>query len=320
MPELLEIINQLEDTEAAIAQTEQQLALHPNERGLRITLASLEKRQENLSVQFDGVATARGLDVCSYRLFSSTSSERPNLRTFASTLRDFQELVTTVYDALHNGPKARNRVGIDSVAKTSFGFGYAFTGSLGVVLTLPNDRMLIPTEIDDAITTVFSLVRSEGSADVAAFVKRLGTAPIRLAYEWAADHADAGVGADIEWRRADDLRASLVLQPQELSRLQEVIEQTSDVKDDTYTWIGVLLAADSVTGAFRMSFSGAADVKGKMTNDIDPMGLIIGKRYRATIRKQTVTKLATGQTDETNELLNIEPLDIEPPSADVADA
>src|SRR5947208_14579093 len=99
MPELLEIISQLDDTEAAIARTEQELSRYPDERGLRITLASLEKRQENLALQFDAVATSRGLDVCNYRLFGALPSMRPNLRTFASALKDFQELVTTVYEA-----------------------------------------------------------------------------------------------------------------------------------------------------------------------------------------------------------------------------
>src|SRR5437870_5824290 len=126
MAELLEIITQLDNTEAAIARTEQEMVRHPDERSLRLVLASLEKRQENLSSQFAVAASARGIDVCTYRLFDKLSA-RPNLRTFANTLRDFQELVTTVYDALRNGPKERIRVGVESLVNTSFGFAYTFT-------------------------------------------------------------------------------------------------------------------------------------------------------------------------------------------------
>jgi hypothetical protein len=307
MAELLEIITQLDDTEAAIARTEQEMARHPQERSLRLVLASLEKRQENLATQFAATAASRGIDVCTYRLFDQ-SSARPNLRTFANTLRDFQELVTTVYDALKHGPKERLRVGVESLANTSFGFAYSFSGSLGVVLTLPNEHMLFTTDIDDAIETVFRIAHADRPAEVASFVERLGTAVVRIAYQWAQHHADAGVGADIQWRRADNLRASLLLQPQELAHLQAVIEQTSEVKDNTFTWVGVLLGGDVKTGAFHMSFEGAGDIKGRMADDLDPEGLVLKERYRATIRKLTVTKLSTGQVEETNVLLAIEPL------------
>ncbi len=52
MSELLEIITQIEDTEAAIAKTEQAFVTYPNEPGLRLALASLEKRQQVLSEDF----------------------------------------------------------------------------------------------------------------------------------------------------------------------------------------------------------------------------------------------------------------------------
>lgn len=309
MAELLEIIEQLDSTEAAIARTEQEMVRHPDEHSLRIALASLEKRQENLSSQFEAVAASRGIDVCTYRLFDRFS-ERPTLRTLTNTLRDFQELVTVVYDALRNGPKARNRVGVESVADTAFGFGYSFTGSLGVVLTLPNEPKLIPSEIDDAIATAFELAHAEDPAAVATFVERLGPGVIKVAYQWAAGHADAGVGADIQWKRADKVRAAILLQPQEMARLQSVIEQTSDVREDTFTWIGVLLGGDVKTGAFHMSFEGGNEIRGRMASDLAPEDrLTLRERYRATIRKLTVVTLATGRLDESYELLAIEPLD-----------
>lgn len=308
MAELLEIITQIEDTEAAIARTEQAFAAHPKESGLRFALASLEKRQQELSADFNSLAAARGLDVCSYRLFDK-SSTRPSLRAFANALRDFQELFTTVYDALVKGPKERLRVGVESIAQTAFGFGYSFTGSLGVVLTLPNERLLIPTPLDDTIKTVFALARSESPQDVEGFVKTLGPAPIKMAYLWAQHHVEAGVGAEIEWRRADQVRAKALFQPPELARLQRAIETTSEIEETTFTWVGVLLGGDVKTGQFHMSFEGESEIRGRMAANLGPEDrLTLGERYRTTIRKTTVTTLATGKVDETYELVGIEPL------------
>jgi hypothetical protein len=308
MAELLEIITQIEDTEAAIAKTEQAFATHPGESGLRFALASLEKRQRELSEDFNLHAAARGLDVCSYRLFGR-SSERPTLRVFANALRDFQELFTTVYDALVKGPKERLRVGVESLAQTSFGFGYSFTGSLGVVLTLPNERLLIPTPLDETIKTVFELARSAHPQDVESFAKKLGPAPIRMAYLWAQHQVEAGVGAEIEWRRAQDVRASAIFQAPELARLQEAIEKTSEVEETVFTWVGVLLGGDVKTGQFHMSFEGENEIRGRMARDLAlEERLTLRERYRATIRKTKVTTLATGKVDETHELVEIEPL------------
>jgi len=308
MAELLEIITQLDDTEAAIARTEQEMARHPGEHSLRLVLASLEKRQENLSIQFTEAASARGINVCTYRLFDKLS-ERPNLRTFANTLRAFQELVTMVYDALRNGPKERIRAGVESVAKTSFGLAYTFSGSLGAVLTLPNEGSLFPA-FDDAVTTVFRLAQAGQPSEVASFVKSLGAAAVRSAYQWAAHHAEAGVGADIQWRSADDVRASILLQPQELSRLHSVIGETSDVSlGDPFTWSGLLLGGDVATRTFHMSFEGADDIRGRMAKEFKTDNpLILNEPYLATIRKQTITKLATEKIDDTYELLDIKPL------------
>lgn len=308
MAELLEIISQIEDTEAAIAKTEQALAGFPHEIGLRFTLASLEKRQDQLAQEFNRLAAARGLDVCSYRLFDRTSS-RPTLRVFANALHDFQELFTNVYDALAKGPKERLRVGVESLSKTSFGFGYSFTGSLGVILTLPNEQLLIPTPLDETMRTVFELCRAERPQDIEELVKKLGPAPIRSAYEWAQHHVEAGVGAEIEWRRAEQVRATAVFQAPELARLQAVIEATSDVHDDVFTWVGVLLGGDVKTGQFHMSFEGENEIRGKMSRDLSPDDrLVLRERYRVTIRKTTVTMLATGKVDESHELIAIEPL------------
>src|SRR6266568_9250112 len=282
MAELAEIIAQIEQTEEALVRTEREMRSSPEDRSLRLILASLEKRQGDLSIQFEHATAAHGLDVCTYRLFDRFD-QRPHVRSFANALRDFQDLITTVYDAIKNGPKERARVGVESVAATSFGFGYTFTGSLGFVLTLPNEQLLFDSMLDDAVETVFKLTESASSAEVAEFAKRLGRAPVHIAYQWASHHAEAGLGADIRWTRASREKRAVFLQPPDNAKLQSAIEATSDMREETFTWVGVLLGGDVKTGAFHMSFEGGEDIRGKMAPDLAPEEkLILKERYRAT--------------------------------------
>src|SRR5205823_3936231 len=113
---------------------------------------------------------------------------------------------------------------------------------------------------------------------------------------WAAHHSQEGLGAEIHWVRASATKRSVFLQPPEIARLQAAIEATSDVRDETFTWIGVLLGGDVKTGAFHMTFEGGNEVRGKMAPDLAPEErLTLRERYRATIRKTTITRFATGE-------------------------
>jgi hypothetical protein len=140
MPDLLDIQEKLQDTSAAIARAQRTLAQNLSIPSVAANLRSLEKRWNDLEHNFRAVADRIELDVCHYRLLFE---DRPTLIGLTSIWIDFQNLFSLVYDALKNGPKQRARLAPDVVSETSLGIAYSYPGSVGVVLTLNNERLLL---------------------------------------------------------------------------------------------------------------------------------------------------------------------------------
>lgn len=271
MSVLLEITEKLQDTQAAITRLENTAAHNPDSTSLLLTLGSLRKRQIDLETQFAEVTSTHFLDVCSYRLFSDNKEEeRPTLRAFTKTLLDFQNLFTQVFAAIRKGqPKERSSVTAEVAAETAFGLAYTFTGSLGAVLTLPNDRVLFDqSDIDQAIDTVFELAKAESPQKIATYAKQLGAAPIRTLYNWATDQVQSGLSSQIEWRREKEVRSNLLVQFPELEQLKRAIESTSDEEEDKLVLPGLLVGIDTVSRTFHMSFEEGEDIRGKMDKSI----------------------------------------------------
>ncbi|HZH31349.1 MAG TPA: hypothetical protein VEY11_11360 [Pyrinomonadaceae bacterium] len=271
MSALLEITEKLQDTEAAIAHLEREIARQPTSPSVVASLASLRKRQRNLESQFADAAAQQHLDVCSYRLFpDEAEEERPTLRAFTKTLLDFQTLVTQVYYARKTGqPRGTTHVSADAATETAFGFAYTFTGSLGIVLTLPNERLLFgETEIDKAISTVFEMVKADSPQKIASYAKELGAAPIRTLYNWVSDQVRSGLSSQIEWRREREVRADLLVQFPELEELKRAIEATSDEETEELTLRGFLVGLDVVSRTFHMTFEEGEDIRGKISESV----------------------------------------------------
>ena len=157
MSELAEIQTKIQDTNAAIARLERMMVDGPNLPSLLANMRSLQKRYKKLESDFVTAADELGIDVCSYRLFPDETS--PTLTGVVSALGDFQSMFSVVYDAQRNGPKKRIRLSDDIIRDSSFRFAYTYSGSLGVTLTLPNERLLlqeVDTAIDEAMKAIFT--------------------------------------------------------------------------------------------------------------------------------------------------------------------
>jgi hypothetical protein len=308
MARLTEIQEQLLDTGAAWAQLDRALAADPRSSSLKSMAQSLRKRQEALEAAFLQEADQLGVDICSYRLF--TEGERPTIAGLSKVLGDFQGLVSVVYDAVKTAmPKARARVGADSLAATTFEFGYAFPGSLGVVLTVPNERLLIgESKLDETIETVFRMARAEDSSQILEHAKQLGPAPVRAMYKWALGHVESGLGVDIEWRRERLVRAKLLAQRPELQRLYMTIESTSEETTEQFEVKCDLVGADVTRRSFHIRLETGEDIRGAIKAPVSPSQTVeLPKRYRVTLLKSTKTKYSTDEEETRYELLRLEP-------------
>ena len=307
MSELLELQYKLQDTVSQMTQLERSVAQSPDSLGLRLSLQSVVKRFDELQGDFQDLADQKSVDVCSYRLFSDVAAG-PSLRGFSGTLQEFQAAFTALFDAIRHGPRRRSIRSPDVVEATKFGLGYAYAGSVGVVLTLERERMLIDAgPLQDTITTFFSLAGARTSEEIREIGQRLGPAPIRSVFRWAEAHVSDGIGADISWRHGDET-TRLFLQRAEMQRLRDEIDATSEETRKNLTLKGFLTGASIVTKRFDFQPEDADAIKGYFTDAIStehdvriPRG-----RYRASVEKVTKIQYSTEKETETWHLLRLD--------------
>lgn len=297
MSRLLEITRQIQDTESTMAQAQKRMLENNPTPSILAAFESLEKRRDNLDLQFEEAANAEQLDVCDYRVFyDDNEDEKPTLRVFSRTLLDFQNLFTQVFRSVttNTAPKDR-RVQADIIQQTNFGVHYTFQGSLGVVLTLPNEALLFESDIDRSVQVIAELAKLTESDDIARYAQKYGVATIRSLYDWTADQVKAGVGSEIHWKKGTDIKVRSLAEFDELVALKEAIESTSDKSERTITVRGTLVGVDVPARTFHMSFDEGRDVRGKFEENLDRFHYRIPRIYTATI---TETKTVFYSTDE----------------------
>lgn len=307
MSELLDLIRRIELAQQAIVQVEAALAEDPDVPSLRASLRSLSGLKDDLQGKLDAVASESWVDLVAYRLFSE--EERPNLWSLTRTLGDFQSFFTLTFDALKSGPKRVAKATAEAIQMTSFGFGYSFSGSVGVVLTLPSERVLLEeSDLDRTMNTVFEMARSTSSDQIAHFAKELGPAPVRKLYQWVEGHVRTGVGADINWKRSQEESDRLFLGIPEMENLKLAIEETSDEVTEIHEHVGILKGASIANRAFHLQTGQDADIQGKMAPGVEHSSdLTLGHRYRARIQKTTRVRYSEEKEEVFYSLLSIRP-------------
>lgn len=310
MTRLLELQERLQETRAILARVERAVAEQPDRPSLISQTKSLTVQLRNLEADFAVEADRLGMDVCSYRVFKDEGV--PPLLPLAQGLVDFQSLVTVVYDARKTSvPKERAKISLDIRAETAFEFGYTFPGSLGIALTIPNERRLIlDSHLDEAISQVFSLAKAGSTSDIREFAKRLGLASIRAMYKWASGHARAGLGVGIEWRRESTVRDSLLAQQPELEKLYQMIEETSDESETKISVEGELEAVNVKARSFALRDSSGGIIRGSYEDAISGShrAELPERRYRATLTKVERVKYSTDEEKSEYHLERLEEL------------
>ena len=308
MSKLGQIQEFLQDTGAAIAQTDKAITIDPKSPSLAAVRRSLEKKLRNLEVDFLKAASLSGIDVCSYRLFTEVG-DAPDLGSLTRAFGDFQKLVSTVYSAVKGGPKQRATFSAEDAKETAFEFGYAFPGSVGFVLTINNERLLIgETHLDEAMGLIFGMVKAKVPEDIHPFTKQLGSGPVRALYRWALDHVSSGLGADIDWRRGELVRSKMFLPNVAFTELRNVLDKTGEERVEEVTLNGELIAVNLATKTFRMRFDSGDDVHGKFKDAISVGHKVeLPKRYTATLTKTSRIIYSREEDEDSYFLLGLEP-------------
>lgn len=125
-------------------------------------------------------------------------------------------------------------------------------------------------------------------------------------YAWANAHVQNGLGAEIQWKRDQQIRANLLIQQPELARLVTAIQETSEEIREELTFVGMLRAVDLDRRTFRLELDDDTSIKGTFEDAIgSDHSVTLPKRYRTNIIKTTKVYYSTEQGEVTYRLLTV---------------
>jgi len=306
MSQVIELQGELQETQALLAQLEQAAARNPASVGLRINGQSVAKRFRELEQEFRRLTAESAIDVCRYRLFSGGQESFMPAIAVANSIREFQTLFSTAYDAIKNGP--RKKPSITEVAReTTLGFGYSFAGSVGIVMTLENRQLsLFESGLDQAMSGVFSLAKARTPMDVVAASATLGGPTIRALKNWVDDHVEDNLGIGVQWCHGNTVKGELTLQVPEMKELATVLNAASRPISDMIKLQGTIEGTEHLSSR-RIHF--LADDGTEIKCPYRP-GVISKEnpikspaRYEATFQKKAKKIIATDQDVEASYVL-----------------
>ena len=276
-----------------------------DEYGFNLSRNSLQKRLERLEDQLAEAVFADGLAVFDYRLFNSDDTNI-KMGTIGKALANFQIFFSTVFDAIKHGPKLRANFDSYVAERSAFQFVDAYQGSAGLLFTIKTQAELFRTDVEKAMRSVFSIIKSPQSEDINTFAKTFGVAAVRKLYVWANDHALSGVGADLQWQASRTERESAKISIDKFSQLKSSIEKTSEEKIETLDMYGLLVGADTQNKTFHVHLPSNKDIHGGISNEVPSEKYRqLDKSYNLTIRKRTVVYYATEKETAEYTLLNL---------------
>jgi hypothetical protein len=279
------------------------LATHQS-KAVAASLRSLYKLNHVYEDEFRVAAAADAVDVVSYRIFDGR--ERPTMALLGKALDHFQSLYTVLYSAVSSGrPKDTAHISAEVIQKTSFQFAYTYSGSVGFVFTLPNERLLLgETELDEAMQDLFQMAKASGTEAIKSFALKFGMAPIRAIYKWASALSASGVGADIEWGKGEISKNRIILQPAEIEALKNWIDQTSELEIDENDYVGKLVGFNSKNHSFLFEPPDSTAIRGTIAENADiQLPVKVPEFYTARIRTTSRVRYSTEQQDIYHELI-----------------
>ena len=131
---------------------------------------------------------------------------------------------------------------------------------------------------------------------------------MRALYRWALDHVNSGLGADIDWRRGEDVRAKMFMQPVEFTELRNILDETGEEHIEEITLTGDLVAVSVSARTFQMKFESGEDIRGKFEDAISERHTVeLPKRYKVRLTKTSRIIYSYEEDDESYFLLSLEP-------------
>ena len=301
------LLDRLRQTHGAIAAVESVAARNIGDQSILANLHSLKRSADQLERDLEEECQAVQVEICRYRLLTASEVGRYRLKSVTVSLLDFQELFSSIYDAIKNGPKKRARHSGELISETTFDFGFSYAGSLGVALMINSESTLFGSRYDDAIEAFLQAISIENEFQVRDMARSFGDAVVKKVYDWSQVNFAAGFGVDVVWTNSSGLRRGALADRQRLGGIASAIGRTSDVELRKFRIQGALVGLDSKSGRFRFIEHDGPDYTGTLAQSFPSLQeWTVNANYIAELEARSVTHYATQETKHSYTLERLE--------------
>ncbi|PJZ86887.1 hypothetical protein [Leptospira levettii] len=293
---LFEIQSMISSSEEMLRNIEAEIQIHPNIPSLKSAYKSLNERKQSLEEMYLAEAKKSGYEVCNYRIIPSTQSV--TLPGLGELLNLFQNLYSSIYDAILKGSRDRSRFSKETLSNSIFSFGFSYAGSLGLILTLPKETLLYgePTSIV-AFEKFHELINVNSTNAITDFGKQYGPSVLRSLYKWTKHHLDYRYNIDVSFLPPDSNEISFQLQKGSFERIFSLLNSTAEKTFTPINFEGQLVGIDTDNRTFHIK-NLDEDIKGFLAGDFslnDPIAVL--KYYKAKIIRESELKYSSDYED-----------------------
>ena len=309
MSKLQRLIDELNDT----VRFERDLAAaaenRPYDEIARVNLNSISKRQDDLARRIDQHLAVTQNSLVEYRIERSEKGIYP-AKAVGEALEKFQDLFTSVYDALVHGPKRRFRPAADTISKTTLNFAGATAGSVRIALSAEDDRLLVgDTTMERALILVEKTLSAQTTDDLSLLASEVGISSISKAFEWAQSAAGYGLQTQISWGKRLTSDRSFMIEADDAARVTQLIARKSEDTVSSYVFLCILHGFDKQTSYFHVErLDDRAHIKGDVAASVSQVHTT-GRMYRASLVRTASILYATGEDKEKWTLQELRPVD-----------
>lgn len=276
-----------------LARLEEQLRREPNNRKLRILVATARKRLTLHQAHLDDALSGAQTDIIDYRIVNRDDAY-PVL-SVSDSLSHFQRSITAVYDALENGPKSRARYSAEVAEASKVNFGYSYPGSHGFVLTAKSETSLFGGRLDETAKTIFEYIEISGTNDAIEASRKLGLAAVSELYAWVKTNATWRNAIDLNWKTSQSTQKGRFIESERFLFLEQIFSAAEDREEATFSIIGVLVGLDVETQRFHIAVPNGESIKGNFSERYNALPATVPGNCRAVVTKITRRIPASGK-------------------------
>jgi hypothetical protein len=288
---------------ASLSQIEGALARAPTRRDLQTNLVAFKKLAQQSQDQLLQLSALKQIEICNYRLLPE-ATEHYSLGYVSESLLAYQNLFSQVHDARRNGPKVRARLDKEALQESALDFAYSYSGSLGVVLFIQNERDFFNGKIDPSIDSLLEVLNIDSRAAVRQIADQLGAAVVKRVHDWSRANIDGGFATDVRWNKSDGHQLGGVVERKKMENIVDLIVATSDEKTRVIEVTGMLVGGDIASGIFHFTVPNGLDYRGHLAEEfLQDTEMLLGKTYSARIRERETMVYATEKVEVVRELI-----------------